>query len=98
MKTLSKFGVLCALAGSLFLSSCAGSYYVSDQPAEPVYERPVVPYAGAVWIDGDWGWSGGRYVYHNGYWARPRVGRTYIRGTWERGNRGYTWRRGHWRR
>jgi hypothetical protein len=62
MKTSSKFGLPLVLAGSLFLSSCAGSYYVADQPVEPVYERPVAPYDGAIWIDGDWTWSGGRYV------------------------------------
>ena len=75
MKTLSKIGLMAALAGSLFLSSCEGTYYVADQPVEPVYERPVSPYAGAVWIEGDWGYSSGRYVYHRGYWARPRAGR-----------------------
>ncbi|MDB5009050.1 MAG: hypothetical protein JWP45_3443 [Mucilaginibacter sp.] len=97
MKTLSKLGLMFALAGSLFLSSCAGSYYVYDQPVEPVYERPVAPYAGAVWIDGDWVWSGGRYVYTRGYWARPRAGRAWVHGGWNHGPRGYAWHRGHWR-
>jgi len=97
MKTISKLGLLIALAGSLFLSSCAGSYYVYDQPVEPVYERPVMPYPGALWIDGEWNWIGGRYVYTRGYWARPRSGRVYERGGWVRGPRGYAWHRGHWR-
>ena len=96
MNTLSKIGIMTSLAGSLFLASCSGEYYVADQPVEPVYERPVAPYAGAVWIDGDWGYSGGRYVYRRGYWARPRAGRTYIRGNWTHTGRGYTWHRGHW--
>jgi len=97
MKTLSKFGLLIALAGSLFLSSCAGSYYVTDQPVEPVYVRPAPPYGGAIWIDGEWGYSGGRYRYINGYYARPRAGRVYMRGGWVHTGRGYSWRRGHWR-
>jgi hypothetical protein len=97
MKTITKLGLMVALAGSLFLSSCYGSYYVTDQPAEPVYVRPVSPYAGAVWIDGDWAWSGGRYTYNRGYWARPRAGHVYMRGGWARGRRGYAWHRGHWR-
>ncbi len=97
MRTISKLGFMLALAVSLFLSSCAGSYYVVDQPVEPVYERPAPPYAGAVWIDGDWAWNGGRYVYTRGYWARPRVNRVYVRGNWYRGPRGYAWHRGHWR-
>jgi hypothetical protein len=96
MKTLSKLGLLIALAGSLFLSSCAGSYYVTSYPAEPVYTRPGVPYAGAIWIDGEWAWNGGRYTYVNGYWARPRAGHVYMRGSWVRYGRGYRWHRGHW--
>jgi len=97
MKTISKFGIMLAMAGSLFMTSCAGSYYVTDQPVEPVYERPVRPYANAIWIDGDWAWRGGRYVYVRGYWARPRAGRAWVRGGWYHTPRGYTWHRGHWR-
>ena len=95
MKTLSKLGLMLALAGSLFLSSCAG-YYVASYPAEPVYTRPGPPYAGAIWIDGEWAWNGGRYTYVNGYWARPRAGHVYMRGSWVRYGRGYRWHRGHW--
>jgi hypothetical protein len=97
MKTISKLGLLIALAGSLFLSSCTGSYYVADQPTEPVYEQGVAPYDGAIWIGGEWGWSGGRYVYTRGHWEHPREGHTWVRGSWEHGARGYRWHRGHWR-
>jgi hypothetical protein len=97
MKTLSKIGVLAALGGSLFLSSCEGEYYVTDQPAEVVYDRPAVPYDGAIWIDGDWVWNGGSYVYTRGLWERPRGGRTWVRGSWYHGSRGYAWHRGRWR-
>lgn len=96
MKTLSKVGIMLALAGSLFLSSCAGSYYVTDQPVEPVYDRPATPYEGAIWIDGEWGWTGGRYQYSRGHWDRPRQGHSYMRGNWEHTSRGYAWRKGHW--
>jgi hypothetical protein len=96
MKTLAKLGVLAALGGTLFLTSCAGDYYVSDQPADVVYERPAAPYNGAVWIDGDWVYSGGHYVHQHGHWARPRSGRTWVAGSWDHSNRGYHWRRGHW--
>lgn len=95
MKTTSKLLIGLALAGSLF-AGCAGTYYVAERPVEPVYERPVAPYAGAVWVSGEWGWRGGRYVYTNGYWARPRGTRVYISGGWERRPGGYYWRRGHW--
>ena len=98
MKTLSKLGMIAALGTSLFLSSCAGEYYVSDQPADVVYTRPAAPYAGAVWIDGDWVYSGGRYVRRPGYWSHPRRGRVYSAGSWVHNERGYTWRRGGWHR
>ncbi|WP_426667624.1 hypothetical protein ACPPVU_16500 [Mucilaginibacter sp. McL0603] len=54
MKTLSKLGILAALGASLFMSSCTGEYYVSDQPADVAYERGAPPYEGAVWIGDDW--------------------------------------------
>ncbi|MGZ3755426.1 MAG: hypothetical protein ACXVAY_16140 [Mucilaginibacter sp.] len=97
MRTLSKLGIMFALTGSLFLSSCAGSYWVYDQPAEPVYERPVAPYDGAIWIDGEWNWTGGRYIYERGHWERPREGHAYVRGSWMHTDRGYHWNRGHWK-
>ena len=96
MRTLSKLGLLTVLSSSLFLSSCFGEYYVADQPAEIVYERPVVPYTGAVWIEGDWIWSGGRYAHSRGHWTRPRAGHNYVRGNWAHNSRGYSWHRGHW--
>ncbi len=98
MKTLGHLAIVIGLAGALGFSSCAGSYYVTDQPVEPVYERPIAPYAGAIWIDGDWNWNGGAYRYNRGHWDRPRPGRTYARGSWQHTNRGYTWNRGGWRR
>ncbi len=97
MKTILKLGLIAALAGSLFMTACEGSYYVTEQPVEPVYERPLPPYSGAVWIDGDWDWVGGNYVYIRGHWARPRRGRAWVRGSWEHGARGYRWHKGHWR-
>lgn len=96
MKTLAKIGIVVALAGTV-LTSCTGSYYVTARPNEPYYERPATPYAGAVWIDGDWVWRGGRYTYRQGHWERPRAGRVWVRGNWESGRRGYVWHKGHWR-
>ena len=96
MKTISKLGLMLALAGSTAFASCEGSYYVADQPIEPVYEHGVAPYEGAIWIDGEWGYRGGRYEYTRGHWDHPRPNRTYVRGSWEHNARGYTWHRGHW--
>ncbi len=97
MKALTKIGLLLTLTVSMFLASCAGSYYVTDQPAEPVYEQGVAPYPDGVWIGGEWGWSGGRYVYTRGHWEHGRgAGHDYVRGNWEHTSRGYRWHKGHW--
>jgi hypothetical protein len=96
MKKIVKIGLLLALTGILF-SSCAADYYVSERPVEPVYVRPVAPYAGAYWVPGEWAWRGGRYAYINGYYAHPRPGRVYMRGYWHPVRRGYAWHRGYWR-
>lgn len=97
MKTIAKLGFTLILGSLLFMTSCTGSYYVISRPTEPFYQRPVAPYPGAVWVDGDWVWSGGSYVYVHGHWARPRRGRVWVRGRWEHSDRGYHWHRGHWR-
>jgi hypothetical protein len=89
---------ICLAAFVLLLASCEGAYYVTDQPVEPVYVHPGAPGPGYIWIDGEWGWSGGRYVYRNGYWAHPRPGYSWHRGYWDHGARGYRWHRGGWGR
>jgi hypothetical protein len=96
MKTIAKIGILLALTGSL-LASCTGEYYVASHPEEPYYVRPASPYTGAVWIDGEWMWTGGRYNYVGGHWARPHGRRAWVSGSWHRGPGGYSWHRGYWR-
>ena len=51
-------------------------------PAPYVEVVPVIPYAGAVWIGGYWGWSGGRHVWTGGYWDHPRAGYRYQPHAW----------------
>ncbi len=77
--------------------SCSHDHYVSAQPEAVVVTRPAQPGPGYVWIDGDYYWRGNRYAYRNGYWARPRAGRTWNSGVWVQGPHGYYWRRGGWR-
>ncbi len=97
MKTIVK---LSAIALVIFtLASCGPSYVaVSSRPSTPYYVRPAQPYAGSVWIDGDWYWSGGRYMYRQGYWSAPRRGYTYHPGYWHQRGNNYNWHRGGWRR
>ena len=97
---MKRFLVIISLvASTAVFNSCGPTRYtVSERPAAPVYERPVSPGAEYVWVDGDWRWSGGRYVYNNGYWARPQGRhRAWVAGTWEQTGKGYYWRKGYWR-
>jgi hypothetical protein len=43
-------------------------------PAPYVEVVPALPYPGAVWIGGYWGWRGGRHAWVPGRWDRPRPG------------------------
>ena len=44
-------------------------------PPAPVYEMvPALPFAGAIWVGGYWGWAGGRHQWVPGHYQRPRVG------------------------
>ena len=42
-------------------------------PALPVYEQPACPNDGYLWTPGYWGFVGGVYRFHVGYWG-PHVG------------------------
>jgi hypothetical protein len=73
-----------------------GGYYaepgiVVDAPPPAPYTEvvPVMPYPGAVWINGYWGWNGGRHQWVPGYYDRPRSGYRYEPHHWE--NRGGRW-------
>ncbi len=78
--------------------SCSSGHYVSARPDAVFETRPASPGANYSWIDGDYYWRGGRYNYRQGYWVRPRVGRTWHSGSWAQSPRGYQWHRGGWRR
>jgi hypothetical protein len=53
-------------------------------PPAPYYEvQPALPYVGAVWLSGYWGWGGGRH-----YW---------VPGRWDRGRPGFAWNPYQWR-
>jgi len=93
------------LAGALTLTACAHHvrYFagVSVGPPPPLAYGPVgvAPYPGWVWIDGYYDWSGSRWMWRPGRWARPPH-RGYVwRGpSYERYRSGYRMRPGHWAR
>ncbi len=56
------------------------------------------PYRGACWVEPDWKWQQGRYVFVPGHWDKPR-GRhhRWVSGHWRHSRRGYVWSPGHWK-
>ncbi len=62
-------------AGPAYGGSSESSVMVDVAPPAPYVEVvPAMPYAGAVWIGGYWGWNGGRHQWAPGRWERPRPG------------------------
>ena len=52
-----------------------GAVIVDVAPPPPYVEVvPAVPFAGAIWIGGYWGWRGGRHYWVPGRWDHPRPG------------------------
>jgi len=93
---------LVVILGGLSLAGCAGGYggyYASVPPPALRYEqRGIAPGAGYAWIDGYWGYNGGRYNGVPGRWDRPPRGRSrWEAGRWETRHGRYHYREGHWR-
>jgi hypothetical protein len=51
-------------------------------PAPYVEVVPAVPFAGAIWLGGYWGWNGGRHAWVPGRWDHPRAGYTWSPHRW----------------
>lgn len=106
MRTLALTPVLLAAA---LLAGCVvvparPAYYASapvvvvDTPPPPprVEVIPVMPYPGAVWVHGYWGWRGGRHEWVPGYYEAPRPGYRYEPHRWENSGGRWQLRLGGW--
>jgi hypothetical protein len=72
---------------------------VVDSAPPPIqYEViPVIPFPGALWIAGHWGWFGGRHAWIGGHYSRPVHGHRYVPRRWEhRGHGRWALRGGFW--
>jgi hypothetical protein len=68
---------------------------VGIAPPPPYVEIiPVVPFAGAVWIGGYWGWSGGRHQWVPGRYDYARPGYRWQAHQWSPGLHGNWYLRG----
>ena len=75
--------------------------YVEAAPPAPIVEEiGVAPAPDYFFINGHWGWNGGRWVWSRGYWGRHphwHPGGGWVGGRWDRRGNGYAWHEGHWR-
>ena len=86
------------LVASVFLWRCAATVYVPEAPPELKVEVKIAPpHPHAVWVDGYWKWSHGRYAWVPGHWGKRAHG-TWVPGHWDKRPRGWVFIEGHWAR
>jgi hypothetical protein len=100
----------CVIAPPQPLPVAYGSYPVYAQPVQPgdtvvvgvappppqVEVIPVVPFAGAVWVSGYWGWNAGRHYWAPGHFIRPVPGHRFVPHRWAQAGGRWALRGGHW--
>jgi hypothetical protein len=74
-----------------------GVVTIAPPPLRMEHHRPPRPGFEFVWIDGYWGWQGGRHVWIGGRWDRPPHGHHHWRQPrWEHRHGGYIFVDGRW--
>jgi hypothetical protein len=97
---VSGCAALCVLMSGCVVAPVERPYYRGPVMVAPPPPRVEVigppPVVGHVWINGYWGWSGGRHEWVPGRWEAPRPGYVWAPHRWERD--GEHWRQagGHW--
>lgn len=91
------------ILSGLCLPGCVAApgyaYYAPVAPPPVRVEAVgVAPGPGFVWINGYWGFEGGRHVWIAGRWERPPRGRSaWVAGRWDRQGSRWAYRPGRWR-
>ena len=66
-------------------------------PALPVYEQPICPGPGFLWVPGYWAYGPDGYFWVPGTWVEPpQVGLLWTPGYWAWENDSYFWHAGYW--
>ncbi len=88
------------IAGALYAGAAsAAEVFVRVEPPPPVHMGVigVAPSQNHVWVNGYHEWAGGRYVWHEGAWARrPYARAVWVDHRWVARRGGYVYVPGHW--
>src|SRR5437867_6005228 len=90
------------LAAVLLGASSSSSAFVAVSvaiapPLIPVYEQPLIPAPGYIWVPGYWAWSPDGYYWVPGTWVlAPYVGALWTPGYWGWDGGYYAWYPGYW--
>ncbi len=60
--------------GGYYGPVAGGSGAMVNAPTPYVEVVPAIPFPGALWIGGYWGWGGGKRQWVPGRWEQPRHG------------------------
>lgn len=90
--------LVAALAGSACVVRGRGVYTVGFAPPPPRATVVLTPRPGHLWIEGNWQYQHGRWIWHDGYWVRERAGEIWIAGAWIQMGARWQWRPGRWDR
>jgi hypothetical protein len=92
-------GVIAVVAGIL-LNSCAPAptaAYVRVAPPPAKHEViPPRPGPAAVWMEGQWNWTGAEYAWVAGHWETKPKGNAWVPGHWAKTPHGWKHINGHW--
>jgi YXWGXW repeat-containing protein len=105
MKTLTALrrgSFALVLAAVLLGASSSSSAFVAVSvtlapPPIPVYEQPLIPGPGYIWVPGYWAWGPEGYYWVPGTWVvAPFVGALWTPGYWGWDGGSYIWNAGYW--
>jgi hypothetical protein len=87
-------------AAPVYAPAPAEQDYVVDVAPPPPYVEgvPAIPFAGAIWIGGYWGWNGGRHYWVPGRYEHPRPGYGWRPHAWVQEGGRWHMRQGGWER
>jgi len=98
MKQMKRFFLVLFVAMTATVLTSSAQLIIKVRPERPHYVRVEAPSPRHVWVDEEWEWHDGGYVWAGGRWVEPeRPGARWVPGRWRERPGGWIWVRGHWR-